>query len=250
MKASFRFYRAPRAILGLAMEGKSTQVNDGGGTLEYAPSFITAAHELKAPLALVRQLSLSLQAGELPHQQIREAAQRITLTSERALRLTTNLTKTARLEDALFELEPINPVSLCQEVAGEIAPLYTAQGRQLRVRANRRSQLALANRDLLRRILMNFLDNALHYSRAGAPVTLTAQVREGGSKVRLGVRDFGPAVSSVPQQGHNRPESSGLGVYIASQFAQAMNATTGTIRHRDGATFYVDIGTSTQLRLL
>lgn len=218
--------------------------------MDYAPSFITAAHELKAPLALVRQLSLSLEAGQLSPEQAAEAARRITLTSERALRLTTNLTKTARLEGAMFAMEPINPISLCQEVASEITPLYAAQGRQLRVRTRRRPQLALANRDLLRRILMNFLDNALHYARADAPVTLTAEMREGGSKVRLGVRDFGPAVTTAPEQSHNRPESSGLGIYIASQFAKAMNARTGTIRHRDGATFYVDIGASTQLRLL
>ncbi len=234
------------------MEGNSTQANasERDGILDYAPSFVTAAHELKAPLALVRQLSLSLEAGELSPQQVNEAARRITLTSERALRLTTNLTKTARLEGAMFAMEPINPATLCQEVASEIAPLYTAQGRQLRVHTRRRPQLALANRDLLRRILMNFLDNALHYARADAPVTLTAEMREGGSKVRLGVRDFGPAVTTAPEQGHNRPESSGLGIYIASQFAEAMNARTGTIRHRDGATFYVDIGASTQLRLL
>ncbi len=229
------------------MEGKGTQANIGGGVLDYAPSFITAAHELKAPLALVRQLSLSIEVGELPPEKIKEAARRISLTSERALRLTTNLTKTARLEDAMFAMEPINPTSLCQEVASEMRPLYKAQGRQLRVKANRRAQLALGNRDLLRRILMNFLDNALHYASADAPVTVTTEVREGGSTVRLGVRDFGPAVTA---HGHNRPESSGLGIYIASQFAEAMNATTGTIRHRDGATFYVDIGTSMQLRLL
>ena len=232
------------------MEGNSKQASNEGGVLDYAPSFITAAHELKAPLALVRQLSLSLGARELSPEVLRETAERITLTTERALRLTTNLTKTARLEGAMFAMEPINPVSLCQEVASEIAPLYVAQGRQLRVRARRRPALALANRDLLRRILMNFLDNALYYARADTPITLTAEMCDGGKKVRLGVRDFGPAVSTTGRGGHSRPGSSGLGIYIASQFAEAMNATTGTIRHRDGATFYVDIGASTQLRLL
>lgn len=232
------------------MEGNSKQLENRGGVLTHAPLFITAAHELKAPLALVRQLSLSLETGDLSPLQRQQAAQRITLTTERALRLTTNLTKTARLEDGLFVVEPVNAASLCKEVAGEITPLYSAQGRLLTVRTQRRSTLALANRDLLRRILMNFLDNALHYSRSDAPVTLVVQTLANGTKVRLGVRDFGPAVSVASQGAHNRPESSGLGVYIAEQFASAMNATIGTIRHRDGATFYVDISTSTQLSLL
>ena len=97
---------------------------------------------------------------------------------------------------------------------------------------------------------MNFLDNALHYSQAGAPVTLSMQVMQGGSTVRLGVRDFGPVATLAAVHDHRRPESSGLGVYIATKFAEAMNAKVGTINHRDGATFYVDIGASTQLRLL
>ena len=48
----------------------------------------------------------------------------------------------------------------------------------------------------------------------------------------------------------NRPGSSGLGMFIANEFALAIGAQIGVIRHRDGATFYVDVPASTQLRLL
>jgi K+-sensing histidine kinase KdpD len=80
--------------------------------------------------------------------------------------------------------------------------------------------------------------------------------------VRIGVRDYGPALSSdmwrtlqeklrvAPQAVHARPESSGLGLYIASQFAEAMNGRIGAIRHKDGATFYVELQASTQMSLL
>ena len=47
-----------------------------------------------------------------------------------------------------------------------------------------------------------------------------------------------------------RPQSSGLGLYIASQFADCMNGKIGFIRHRDGSTFYVDLQASRQLSLL
>ena len=43
---------------------------------------------------------------------------------------------------------------------------------------------------------------------------------------------------------HGRPQSSGLGLFVAGQFAQAMQGSVGATRHRDGATFYVDMHAS------
>jgi hypothetical protein len=37
---------------------------------------------------------------------------------------------------------------------------------------------------------------------------------------------------------------------VAGQFAHAMGARLGAVRHRDGATFYIDVNASTQMRLL
>ncbi|MFC2317073.1 MAG: sensor histidine kinase [Candidatus Saccharimonas sp.] len=221
---------------------------------------LAAAHELKAPLALVRQLSLALETGDYTDTERAVLQQRITLTAERALRLTTDLTRAERLDDGLFEIEPLNPIVLCEEVADELSPLYAAHNRTIDVKPHRRQLLGLANRELLRRILLNFTDNALHYSR-DAPVYISAQQRQRGTVIRLGVRDYGPAVPANvwrrlmqnlgrPQPLHNRPASSGLGIVVAHEFAAAMGASIGAVRHRDGATFYVDIMTSTQLRLL
>ena len=240
------------------MKGSKRQTGSLGGTVPMVPSFTVAAHELKAPLSLIRQLSLHLESGEVSAKEAQQIAQRITLSSERALRLTTDITKSARLEGGLFELEPLNPAVLCQEVADELAPLYEAHGRLIVAKHRAQSLLGLANRDLLRRILLNFADNALYYSEGNNPVTITASTRSHGSIVRLGVRDFGPALPAHMRKDvggtaaplHNRPGSSGMGVYIARRFAEAMNATVGVISHRDGATFYVDISSSTQLRLL
>jgi len=220
-----------------------------------------AAHELKSPLSLLRQLALRLSTGELTPDQQRLVDQ-MTLTSERALRLTTDLTKAARLEDALFELEPINPEQVCRDIVHELTPLFEAHGRQLAFTKRIHPLLLVANRDLLRRILTNFSDNALHYTEPGTVVHLQIQALRKSGIVRIGVRDFGPALSSdmwqslrgklsiAPQPVHARPQSSGLGLYLASQFAEAMNGKVGMTRHRDGATFYVELQASQQLSLL
>jgi signal transduction histidine kinase len=238
-------------------EGRTSDVMPAGEL----SSLTAAAHELKSPLALLRQLALRLDASDVTDQQ-RRLIQQMTLTSERALRLTGDLTRSARLKDALFELEPINPEQLCQDIAAELAPLFEAHGRSLAVSHRMHPLLLVANRDLLRRIIMNFSDNALHYSQPGTAVHMQIQAFTKTGTVRVGIRDFGPAVSSdmwralqkklkhSPQAIHARPQSSGLGLFIASQFAEAMQGTIGATRHRDGATFYVELQASRQLRLL
>ncbi|MEO8691217.1 MAG: HAMP domain-containing sensor histidine kinase [Candidatus Saccharimonas sp.] len=238
--------------------------DDFVGDVFRVPSLVAAAHELKAPLALIRQLALygsEYEAeGDAANRDV--LLERIRLTSERALRLTTDLTKAMRVEDSLFALEPVNPLTLCEEVVSEISPLYQSKGREVVVAKRQRQVLGLANRDLLRRILLNFTDNALHYSSPDEPVVISTTIRDKGQSIRLSVRDHGPAMPAQTwrvlhdrmgksaQPLHNRPESSGLGMLISQYFADAMQAKLGAVRHSDGVTFYVDINASTQMRLL
>jgi signal transduction histidine kinase len=234
-----------------------------GGVLDDGlPSLIAAAHELKSPLALVRQLSLMMESGNVSDIERQRMLRQISLTSERALRLTGDLTRSARLDDALFELEPINPQELCKDIVHELRPLFAAHGSDIRLAPRTHPLLLVANRDLLRRIIINFTDNALHYGGENGVVEIQMGALQSGQVIRVGVRDYGPALSSdmwrslkaklmqAPQSVHARPQSSGLGLYIASQFAEAMHGTIGVTRHRNGATFYVDVSASNQLSLL
>ena len=226
------------------------------------PSLIAAAHELKSPLALVRQLSLMLEDGNVSDNDQKKMLRQISLTSERALRLTSDLTRSARLSDMLFELEPINPQQLCEDIVYELTPLFAAHNRNVKLKSRKHPLLLVANRDLLRRIIMNFSDNALYYTDGNSAVEIQIKALNAGKIIRLGVRDYGPALSSDMWQSlqsklagasvtiHARPQSSGLGIFIANQFADAMNGRIGITRHRDGATFYVDLQASSQLSLL
>ena len=238
-------------------------MSEGDSRYEVAP-LIAAAHELKAPLALMRQIALRLEDETISGSERQRLVHQTVLTSERALRLTSDLTRSARLDDAqaLFDLEPINPDQLCRDVIAELTPLFEAYGRRVEVKGRRHPLLLVANRDLLRRVLLGFGDNALHYGAPGTAVRMQVKAFRKAGVVRIGVRDYGPALSSdvwrklqkklshAPQSIHARPESSGLGLYIASQFATAMNGRIGAVRHKDGATFYVELQASSQLSLL
>ena len=133
---------------------------------------VAAAHELKSPLALLRQLLLQLQSTTLRPAEKAVLIERAILTSERGLRLTSDVTKAARLEDALFTLEPINPEQLCLDIVTELQPLFAAHGKTMTVKSRRHPLLLVANRDLLRRIVVGFSDNALRYSGENTAVEL------------------------------------------------------------------------------
>ncbi len=225
-------------------------------------SVVMAAHELKAPLSLIRQLSLGLETNNIKSSENQRIVEQIVLTSERALRLTSDLTKSIKLDNALFKLEPINAQRLCEDVVRDMTPLFKANDKEIKIEKKRRSMLLIANSDLLRRILMNFSDNALRYSEGKNVVEIKVGSISKGEIIRVGIRDYGPALSSRALKAiknkdlisnaetASRPLSSGLGIYISGQFAEAMNGQIGAIRHRDGTTFYVDLQASRQLRLL
>ena len=215
------------------------------------------AHELKSPLVLMRQLALSLELED-PARLERTKDQLVSV-SERALRQVNDLTKIARLEDALFELEPVSPRALCDEVTRELRYLFRFNHRDLEIHYTNKSRLAIANRDLLYSVIYNFCLNAMHYSDSETKSLLT--VKDHAGRIRVDVRDFGPALPmdvwrelkrdwlEKPTSIAMRPGSSGLGLYIATKFAKYMNAHVGAVRHRDGTSFYVELPVSTQASL-
>ena len=95
-------------------------------------SAVVVAHELKAPLALMRQLALSIELeNDLAGAQ--KVSEQIVATSERALRQVNDLTKVARLEDAMFEMEPVNPRVVCDEVLAELWKYFRFNRRELSI---------------------------------------------------------------------------------------------------------------------
>ena len=238
------------------MAGKEWSDADFGGL----PSVLVAAHELKTPLALIRQLALLLDDDLTSSADKTQIQQRIIRTSEQALQLTIDLANSANLTPSLFPLEPVNPLALCQQVAMETKFNAILYGRKVSwPKSSRNSQLILANQTLLGRILANFLNNALAYTEDGSEIKVSVKATK--DAVRMSVRDFGPMMSlkeyrllldemETRKTVRTRPESSGLGIYVANQFARAMNGRIGLIRHRDGLTFYVEMPISRQLSLI
>jgi len=217
---------------------------------------LVAAHELKAPLAVLRQLALTLPEMEASGEHIRTEMVSV---SERAIKQVNDLAKVRRLEDGLFEMEPVAIREVCDAVSRELDYLFKYNRRDLFIKYSNRFRLVTANRDLLYSVVYNFLLNAMHYSGDEARAELI--VKDWHDKVKVIVRDFGPALPmdvwremrrgwiEKPTSIAMRPGSSGLGLFIASRFSRYMGANVGAVRHRDGTSFFVELPISKQASL-
>ena len=119
---------------------------------------LVAAHELKTPLAVLRQLALSLPGMDFSGEHIRSEMVSV---SERALRQVNDLTKMRCLDDGLFKMEPVAVRAVCDDVTNELEQLFSYHERGLLVRYSNRARLVTANRDLLHSVIYNFLINGL-----------------------------------------------------------------------------------------
>lgn len=217
---------------------------------------MAVAAELKRPLIEMRQIALSFDKMNQPNEKLREEMVGV---SDRAIRQVNDLLKIKKLENGLFEMEPVAVRAVCDEVTRELMYLFRFNQRDLFIKYSNRSRLVTANPELLKSVIYNFLLNAMYYS--GKEVKSELIVKDAREHVKIMVRDFGPALPmdvwremkrgwvKKPESIAMRPGSSGLGLYIASKFARYMNAEVGAVRHRDGTSFYVTLPVSKQGRL-
>jgi K+-sensing histidine kinase KdpD len=206
----------------------------------------------------MRQLALELKTTSPDDVQ---TVERLLLTVERSLRLVEQLTKTSRLEDSFFESEPLFARAICQAVSDELTPYARASGQEIIVRVSRKSGVAIGHRALLTALLVNLCDSAITHNPEGSKVIVAANASSTG--VTFSVRDEGPRLShgifnamrsqlgKGPLPVTDRPRSSGLGLWIASQFTEAMGGVlTMTRHHMAGITVSVELPHSKQMSLL
>ncbi|PLS81138.1 hypothetical protein CYG49_02775 [Candidatus Saccharibacteria bacterium] len=227
-------------------------------------SLSAAAHDLKAPLSTIQFLAASLRDSEL---QLTDAEReqmlwRMQLTAESSLKLVEGLTYAYSTSRLALELEPVNVAHICEDILHEFTPLSRQLGQTMELKLSRRMvPLALAHHSILRSIVSNLCDNALKHN----PPESHVQLRIGPAKrgVIIAVRDNGPQLriadfkrlkarlgKEVNPLGA-RVGSSGLGLFVASQLAGAMDARLDLSRHQtDGVTFSLHLQPSYQLSFL
>ena len=186
------------------------------------------SHDLRSPLATVLVAVSALRDPDAPVSSAAaaELLGLIDLQAHRLDRLVANLLDMTRIQSGALELRrwPTTVDALVQEALAVLGPADDVD----RVRWEAPALPAVdVDRVLVGQVLVNLLDNALRYSPAESPVTVSA-VRRGRDRVVLSVEDRGPGVSpdERPHVFHmfNRREAGGrggLGLAIAHAFVEA-----------------------------
>lgn len=212
------------------------------------------SHELRSPLTVMRDYVDVLQDhwGELDDSRRREMLGKAGLGLVRLERLVADLLLVSRLEAGMLSLraDPVDMRGIVQEVAAEIATAHP--GQVLTIEAALAPSV-IGDRERLRQILTNLVDNAVKFSPVGAPVALRIGAHHGrlavavinhGSGIAPAAREhifqrFGTAGSVL------RPGAvgTGLGLYICKALAEVMDAKIELVSATGmGSTFILALG--------
>jgi two-component system OmpR family sensor kinase len=211
------------------------------GALAQQRRFIAdAAHELRTPLtALMLQLQLAERSKdpverEKAHATLREGI-------ARAVRLVEQLLALARQdpEAPIRSPAPVDLAELVRSAADFHAPAAHAKGLELRAEAPD-PVIVRGDREALRALLDNLVDNAIRYTPQGS-VTIRA-AREGATPI-LEVIDTGPGVPAAERERlferfhrgeHASATGSGLGLAIVRAIAERHGARVELVDAQGG----------------
>jgi len=201
----------------------------------------SVSHELRTPLSQILIFTELLKLGRLRSDKERtRALDIIDKEVRRLIRLVENVLSFSRAsEPPKLVLENVDVRTLAQETVEAFRPL--AEARQATVTVDVAGGTAVrAERNAMRQVLINLLDNAVKYGPAGQTVLVEAVAQNGS--VELAVEDQGPGIPPDKRdliwQGFTRledggPSGSGIGLAVVQSLVERMG---GTAEVSDSAT--------------
>jgi signal transduction histidine kinase len=216
-----------------AYEAERTTVEELRKLSALRADFVSlVSHELRSPMASVIGSARTLEQRwrELTAEQREAFLALIAHETSRLADLIGDVLDTSRIEAGTFSYS-FADVDLAQLVRDSAAAAGHAQD-EVAVEAIVRDQLppVRGDRDRLRQVLVNLIDNAVKYSPPGDEVRVEAENADG--RVVIEVRDRGPGISPEHQRvifekfgrvnvGEHAKPGTGLGLFIARSIAEA-----------------------------
>lgn len=198
-----------------------------------------ASHQLRTPLTSVKgYISMVMEgdAGKVTAEQ-KKLLEEAFGSSQRMVYLIADLLNVSRLRTGKFVIEP-SEVYLPDIIEEEISQLKpTARSRRLKLKFDKPSRFPKAWLDetKTRQVIMNFIDNAIYYTKAGGEVTIKLIARK--DYIEYSVSDTGIGVPKSEQAKlftkffrainarKARPDGTGLGLYMAQRVISAQGGS-------------------------
>jgi signal transduction histidine kinase len=203
---------------------------------EVKDEFISmASHQLRTPLTSVKgYLSMVLDGdvGKINAQQEKVLAEAFN-SSERMVRLIADFLNVSRLQTGKFVIDKSETDirKIVEQEAKNIQVMDVGRSLKINVSVPKSSVVVQADASKLREVIMNFIDNAIYYSRPDTAITVKL-VKEGGELV-FTVTDSGIGVPESEQARlfnkfyrasnarKQRPDGTGIGLYPARRIIAA-----------------------------
>ena len=212
-----------------------------------------ASHELRTPAAILRgESEVALSKAERSAEEYRESLAVLHEEAQRLTQIVEDLFTLTRADAGQYPLSP-KDFYLDELVADCVhATRSLALAKKIALGAELPEELPIrADEGLLRRMILNLLDNAIKYTPAGGHVTVSCA--RAGNEYALNVKDTGPGIPPELQQkvferffrvdkARTRTEGdgvgAGLGLSIARWIAEAHNGRLVLARSdASGSTF-------------
>jgi len=151
------------------------------------------SHELRTPLATILTHLEVLLLDDVSPQVEQRSLYLLKAEAHRMGRLINDMLELGRLEiSAEVEQRPVNLLAIAERAVAQVAPQAQESQIALSLRANAPLPLVTGDADRLQQVLLNLLDNAIKYSRAGDQVQVT--LRREGETLTCKIADTGPGI--------------------------------------------------------
>ena len=217
------------------------------------------SHQLRAPLTNLRWAIDFLSKGTSGAQEKRESYMQII--EENTLRmneLVSDLLIVSRLEQGRlpFRRQEFFLGELVQEVTEEFAAVLQASNIKLEIQGEEHMPHIFSDVSKVRQIIMNFIDNAIRYTKKGSPPddgekSIVVRYNKKDGMVRLEVEDNGIGIPKEDQKYvfnkffrssnavRHETQGSGLGLYIAKSMIEKAKGGIGfRSEEQKGSTFW------------
>jgi len=207
----------------------------------------TAAHQLRTPLTGIRWALEALQKSSLNEDQ-KQLVDNAETKSKELVAIVGTLLDISSIESGKYKyaFAPVEVLPLVDEVARDFSRLATERGVSLLyIKGKDLVPQVRADRERIKWVLTNLIENAIRYTPSGGSIRLSTDVSP-SNKVRVSVRDTGIGILPKDRQniferffrGGNavakENEGNGLGLYIARTIATDHGGDLEFTENKDG----------------
>lgn len=217
----------------------------------------SVSHEIRSPLTAIQAYATVLSSDQAsnPSPLLLKGLGIIKEETERLAGFLNDILDLAKLEARRmeFQMSPVDAAELAREVAELFKPKAQESGIELACAAPAPAWTS-ADREALRRALVNLASNALKFTPQGGTIRISAEAKDGA--VRLEVKDSGIGIPEE-RQGQlfsrfsqvreakdvvRKAAGTGLGLAISKEIVDAHGGTIGvSSRHLEGAAFHITL---------